>query len=106
MRAGTLRHSIDIEVASSAVDSFGDTGTTWSAVYSGVRASITPLRGTQQDQARAVNNKTSHTIRLRYLPGIYPHHRIKFDGRYFDIHSIVDISERERWLEIMAVEHG
>jgi len=104
MRSGLLRHRIDIETQPQTADAYGDIVEPYTAVYSGVPASVIPLRGVQLEQASATANSVSHKVSLRYLSGIAPSQRVKFGSRYFDIESVINIRELNRDLELMCIE--
>ena len=69
-------------------------------------ASIEPVAGREYFQAQQVQNSTTHRIRCRYRPGINSKQQIRFRGRTFELQSVLNLEERNEWLEIMAVEHG
>lgn len=104
MRAGSLRHTADIQVRSTTNDTYGEPANTWTTYLQGVRLSIEPLTGSEYFAAEAQQGVVTHRIRMRYQAGIEPYHRISFGGRVFDITSVRDVFEKNRELEIYAVE--
>jgi len=109
MRAGLLKQKIDIESNATTVDSFGDVVDGWTAYASDVPATVTPLRGVEQDGQGQVNTKMTHKVTIRYsssVSAVSPKHRIKYGSKYFDILSVINVREGKRMIEIECVEHG
>jgi len=82
MRAGDLRHRITIEVnAATAQSASGEKLPDWQP-YRTFRASIEPQHGGQIDmnQAKTVVSTLSYKICTRYVPGVTPAMRIRFNG--------------------------
>ena len=109
MRAGALRHLIDIEPNTIAVDANGDRTETWTSVHQ-CWASIETGNGRELFAARQVVADLTHTIRLRFVIGLTPAMRVKYVDqktqavRYFDIKSILNPDERDEMLTMQAVE--
>ncbi len=109
MRAGALRHLIDIEANTIAVDANGDRTETWASVHQ-CWASIETGNGREFFAARQVMADLTHTIRLRFVIGLTPAMRVKYVDqktqvtRYFDIKSILNPDERDEMLTMQAVE--
>lgn len=104
MRAGQLRHQITLQQAVESQDAYGAVTVVWSDVAT-VRAAYEPQSGKEayaeaQQQAEAVVR-----FRIRYRAGIVPKMRILFDGRVFDIQSVIDVYGRRKQLQLMAIEH-
>jgi len=110
IRACDLRQTIVIQAESAAADGGGGFGNPWASptTVATLRACVEPLRGFERLRAMQLESPVTHRITTRYKAGLKPEHRIKFvkDGatRYFNIRSIVNIEERNRWIEIMAEE--
>jgi SPP1 family predicted phage head-tail adaptor len=109
VRAGPLRHYIRIEKKTIDVSSDGDRTETWTT-FAEVWASVETGNGREFFAARQVIADLTHTIRLRYLPGLAPDMRIAYDDqktgrtRYFDIKSILNPDERDEMLTMQATE--
>ena len=103
MQAGSLRHRIEIQQRTQVPDGIGGKTTTWSK-YCYARAGIWPLRASEALEAMRLEHLITHQIRIRYVSGIDTSMRIKFGARYFDIVSIINREERNRTLDILAVE--
>jgi len=106
MRAGNLRHVIDIQDATETPDGMGGVTVVWAAITNGanLRAAIWPLRGSERIEAMKVEVAISHKIRIRYHSGITAEMRIKHGIRYFNIKSIINPDERNIMVEMMAEE--
>ena len=103
MRAGTLRHYVEIQVASTAQNATGEPSVTW-ATSSYAYAAIMPLRGREYLTASQERSAVTHRIRIRHLSGLNPKKRIKFGSRYFNIGSVINVDERNIYQDIMASE--
>lgn len=104
LRAGTLRHSVQLQQLGTRVDDgyaggsipFTDVATVWAA--------IEPLEGFEKLEAGQFDASLSHRIRIRYYPGVRPNWRVVYGTRVFDIKSIADLEERHREMELMCEE--
>jgi SPP1 family predicted phage head-tail adaptor len=103
MRPGKLRHRVTIQKIESVRKPGGtyepqpvDVATVW--------ANIIPKRGTERYQAQQIESELSHTIVLRYRSDVTPQMKIKYGDRLFDIESVINVGERNRKMEIEAIE--
>lgn len=104
MRAGRLRHLATIQQELEDQSSMtGAVTKAWVTVAS-VFASVSPLLGRELQRAMAERNELTYEVRTRYLTGITPRNRILYDGRVFNIRSVVDVDERHRELVITCTE--
>lgn len=78
------------------VEDWKDYKTVWSAVY--------PVKGKEFWSAKSVYVENTVKFICRYNPQINNKMRIKHGQRYFNIIGIIDVDERHKWLQIMAVE--
>lgn len=106
MRAGQLRHRLIVErpVVTEAPD--GSQVVTYAPAYEDpVWGRIEPLRMTEQLIAAQVDARMTHRITLRYLP-LPPTYRLREQGtgRIFEPTGIKNMDERNRELQIMAIE--
>ena len=69
-----------------------------------VWASIEPLSVREQIQAQQSQTVYSTRIRIRYLEGLKATDRVLWDGRTFEISSIIDKLERHHEMELLCVE--
>lgn len=103
MRAGRLRHRIEIQQPVTVQDVYGEPLTTWER-HALCWASAEPLRGQELFNARQTLAEVNVRFRLRYLAGVEPDMRVLFDGRTFDLVEIIDVDERHKELQLLAVE--
>jgi SPP1 family predicted phage head-tail adaptor len=103
MRAGRLRHRVDIETVGTTYDDYGDLSDSWTTLAS-VWASISPISGREETIASELTGVVTHSILVRYRSGISEQNRIIFDSRVFQIESVRNWNERNIFLEILAKE--
>jgi SPP1 family predicted phage head-tail adaptor len=105
MRAGQLRHRLDLQTKVPTRGSFGEEILTWKTQVT-VWGSVESLSGREylQAQANQLQSEVTHQIRLRYYKGLRPDWRIKFGSRIFDILSGLNPDERNKELLLMARE--
>lgn len=107
--ASRLRHRITLQAPENTMQPGGHFALVWRDVAT-VWAEVKPLEN------RALNNEAlfgeqlqhrgSHEIRLRYLPGVSAEMRVVFNGRYFNIRSVVNPGERNTALVLVADEQA
>lgn len=106
MRAGTLRHVIDIQDAVETADGMGGFTTVFTAIANGtnLRASIWPLSASERIASDKVELLITHRIRTRYRGGIKADMRIKHGADYYQIKSIINPEMRDIMLEMLCEE--
>jgi SPP1 family predicted phage head-tail adaptor len=108
MRAGALRHKIEIqEQVASTGDSMGAAVSKWSTTpIATLWAAIWPIRGQEYVAFSQLESKVTHKIIVRYSSSvtITPANRIKYGSRYFDIKSVINPDERNISLQLMCEE--
>ena len=70
IRAGKLRHAIQIINLSTQVDQFGGPVTADATVFATVRASIEALSGRELYQAQQVVAEVTHLVTIRWMAGV------------------------------------
>lgn len=109
MRAGDLRHWLQIEAKTVSVDSNGDRTETW-ATFAECWGQISSGSGREFFAARQTIADLSHDITLRYVAGISPDMRVRFDDpktgavRYFNIRASINPDERSEMLRLQCSE--
>ena len=98
-----MRHRVELKSLSSTRGSAGTQTNTY-ATYATVWASVNPLRGLELINAQQVHMEITHKITIRYNSSLIATDRILFDGRTFEIASIIDPYERNVYLELMCKE--
>lgn len=103
MRAGRLRHRIQIQEQTSSVDDFNTPINEWTTVAT-VRAAVEPLLGREFYQAQQVNAEVTTKITLRNRDGVVPRMRVLFDERWYDIQSVQRVREVRHEMVLMCSE--
>lgn len=107
MKAGSLRHVIDIQQRTLTADAYGGREREWDEdepFAKEIYASVEPLSGSEQWRADQVQASVTHKVTIRYLAGVTSKMRIKFGERYLKIASVKNLDERNRTLEVMCTE--
>ena len=103
MAQRTLRHRVVIEQYAESTGDYGEAVRTWST-WRERWADIRPLNGREILLAQQVGALTSHEITLRHMDGLTAAMRINYNGRYFNIGSLRNEGERDRWLILQCTE--
>lgn len=103
MRIGRMRSRVTFQAATRTPDGGGGYTETLADVAT-VWAHVEPLTGREQILAMQTEMERPHRITTRYREGITGATRLLYDGRTFDIKSVVDPDARHRELQIMAEE--
>ena len=72
--------------------------------FADVWCELAPVSGNERFIAQQLLATVSHTIRCRWLGGVTPKMRARYDGRTFLFQSVIDFRERHREIIITAVE--
>ena len=85
-----FRHRVEIQTYALTFDAEGGSSRAWSTQAT-VWAKVNPIMGTEADTADQIKSKLTHRITMRkYEGGFTSETRIKFDGKFFNILSVVD----------------
>ncbi len=103
MRAGRLKHRVTIQRPAKSRDEYGEEIETFESMAV-VWAGIEPVSGTENIHAGQETSLTTYNIIMRYI-SITPHDRIMYSGRVFTIKSILNFSEIDKQIKILAVEN-
>ena len=110
MRAGRLRHRIELQADTATTDdadSFGEVEPSWET-YAEVYADVRPLVGTERYAAQQVQASVSHEIRIRFRADVLDTHRVRWvcrgTARLFDINAVLNVEERDRELLLLCTE--
>lgn len=106
MRAGSLRHYIDIQQkATQASDGMSAAGKAWStAPVLSAWADIKPLRGEKLALFAQAQGEVTHEISLRFSTIVTVDMRVRYRSRVFSINSVINVNERNRELLLMCKE--
>lgn len=103
LTSGKLRNTIAIQRKTGTPDGGGGSTLVWATVSS-PRAYIKPISGGERFQAMRLEADTTHRIFIRYRTDILTSDRINYRGRLMQIRAILNLEERNMWLEIYADE--
>lgn len=103
IRSGDLNRRITIQARDTTVDGFGQQAATWADVLS-CWASIRPLSGRELLSAQAQVSETTHEIQIRYRSGITPANRVVYQGRVFNVLSVLDKDTKHKALTLLCSE--
>lgn len=105
LTSGKLRNRIDIESPVTAPNGSGGSTVVWTAITaSKIRAYIKPISGAERLQAMRLESDITHRVFIRYRSDFTAASRINYNGRLFQIRAILNLEERNQWLELYAVE--
>jgi SPP1 family predicted phage head-tail adaptor len=62
------------------------------------------MSGREYEESQKLRAETTYKISTRFFRNITPNMRILYDGREFEIVSVLDLNERHEELQIIAVE--
>lgn len=104
LTAGMLRHKIRVMAEQRTPDGQGGFVKIW-AELKNIRAKIRPLSGSESFIFDKRESKVTHKIFTRYTTGINASMRIYYRDRVFRVIAVINIDERDKWLEIHAEEY-
>jgi len=107
MRAGALRHRVDIQEQTETSDGMGGFTLSWSTVsgMGSVPAAIMPLSSREQLNAMKLEANISGKVRLRYRSGVSAKNRMIFKTRILQIKgSPINYDERNKTLDFLVQE--
>ena len=105
-RIGRMREAFRFETPPTVPDSMGEIRPgTWTESFK-TRGAITPQRGVTFMEGQSLNTEVTHKITIRHRSGVAPSMRIikVNDSRVFDIRSIENPGNKNRWLHCMCQE--
>ena len=102
MRAGRLNRRISIRKSTSPPDSYGGQIPTWSTFLNDAWAQVRPLSMREMWQADQVSSPIDTEFLLRYATGITPSMIVVYDGKEYNIHSVIDVGDKHTELRMLA----
>lgn len=103
MKIAELRHQITIQEKVQTSDGMGGFTEMLNTVHE-TWAAIWPVSAKETRENMRVEANVSHNIRIRYRSGISHAMTIVFGTRTFEIKGIVNIDERNIWLDMVCNE--
>lgn len=101
MRAGRLRHRVELQSLDQVQDSFGEQVKSFTT-YATVWAEVNPLKGKEIEAAQQIFAEAECKIVIRYDERVTETDKIVFDGQDYEIGDVRDPYERKGYLEIMC----
>lgn len=103
---GELRHRLTIQTENPVADGGGGQGDPWASpvTVATVWGRVEPLSGSEGLRAMQLEDRVTHRVTIRYRKGITASQRIKFDSRLFNIRAVINVGERNRWLQLLCEE--
>ena len=92
--AGILREKVVVEQPTVSRNTLGETTQTWSRLVERW-ASVEAVSYVEQQQQGQTSGTISHSVRMRYVPGITGKMRIRWGSRLLYISSVIDKNNRE-----------
>lgn len=103
MRAGSLRHQVQLQAATESQNTFGEAVQTWGTVAV-VWCEFKAISGRELFRAEQMQGQIVATVRMRYLEGVTPKMRLLFDGKTYLIRGVAPINGVHRELELALEE--
>lgn len=104
MRIGDLSKRVDIQAPSYASDSAGGQVVTWVTLASSIPCALWPVSAVESIKTMGMILTISHRVKMRYRANMKASYRLKFGNRYFNIVSIINAGEQNRWLDLLVKE--
>ena len=107
MSIGERRHRVTFQGATVTQDSYGEADKTWSDLCTSW-ALVQPLKGRERFAAAQMQYDVDHRIVTRYrseLSALDGGDRATWDGKTFDIKSVIWRDHTKKELEILATVH-
>lgn len=102
-QVGKLRYLITLQSEGGSRDAGGGIVSSWSTVDS-VYADIRPVSGQERYRQGKVQETITHDIRIRYRTDITASNRVSYDSRTFNIKTVINEDERDRYLLLKCSE--
>ena len=103
MGIGKFRHFITLQGQGTSRDAGGGISSGFSTIAS-VYANVVPKSGKEVYKQGKLVGSVTHEITIRYRTDITNASRISFNNKLFNIRSIIDIEQRNRYLKLMCEE--
>ncbi len=103
MRAGRLDKKIDIIKSTEAQSTLsGEMTRTWSTYIKNRWAQVEPLSGRELFQSNQWRANVDYRFTIRYSSGISPQMRIVYSGSSYQIHSVIDINDEHKEIQMLC----
>ena len=100
--AGQLNRKVELQSFAQVIDpNTGYQVDEWQT-FATVMAKVEPLVGREYFEAKATQAENTHKFTMRYRADLEPQHRLLFDGKQWNIQSVINVRSANRELLIMA----
>jgi SPP1 family predicted phage head-tail adaptor len=106
VRIGDLDKRIDIQAPTRVSDGMFGFTETFSSIATSIPAAIWPISAQETIKAGEMTNIITHRVRMRYRANMKANYRLVYGTRYFNIVSIINVGEKNRWTEMLVKEAG
>lgn len=103
MSLGKMRHKIQFESRDKTSDGAGGFSSSWDEAKE-VWAHMKPASMRENFRGMKISEETSYEFTIRYQTGISAGQRIKYNDRIFNVKSVLNRDERDKYLDILAEE--
>lgn len=97
--SGMLRHTVELQSKTRTPNGAGGFDDTWST-YATVKAFMKPISGTERFHAERLDATTKNRLVMRYRSDVEAQHRVKFEGKLYNIRFVENVEFRNRWLRL------
>lgn len=101
MRAGALRHLVQLQTETRARDAFGGVVETPVALVT-VPADVQPVEPEERFDAQSLSVRPSHRVTIRWRSDVRQGMRLVYDGRTYNILNAYDPAQRRRELRLLV----
>ena len=100
---GKLRYRVDLQSGTESSDGAGGCTVAHKTIAQ-IYADIRPSGGSEQYRQGKIQEKVTHKIFIRFREEIDSSWRIQYEGRTFQIKNIINVQERDRFLQLLCEE--
>ena len=100
---GMMRYRVQLQSPSDTTDAGGGRSQSYTRVAD-IYANIVPKSGKESFQRGKIQAETTHDIFIRYRSDIDASYRIVYESRSFNIKSILNVDERDRYYKLSCTE--
>ena len=103
IRAGEMRHRVQLQNRVLTRDAVGGTVETWST-YDTVWSKIVPVSAREIIEGNQTEGRATHRIIIRHNGAMTRKNRILFGSRVFHVDSVVNVEERNKVQILVCTE--
>lgn len=103
MRAGRLRHRVDLVAPNISTDAYGDAVPSPTAYAVRVPAMVRMLTGNERWNAQQVQAELSYEVQIRHRDDVKPSHRVLWGDRTLEIMAVTE-DEKQRECLLLCAE--